>query len=101
MKRGNALFLHRHITDRWDKPAWNLSARARVIWRIRLSLSNAVRIDKDRKNLPSSLSLSRSPSLKTDVATYRAAYGFSPLSVISLSVSHAWMTREWENVAPK
>ena len=28
----------------------------RVIWGIRLSLSNAVRIDKDRKNLPSSLS---------------------------------------------
>ena len=50
--------IHRDITDRGDKPAWNLSARARerVIWRIRLSFSNAVRVDKDRKNLPSSLS---------------------------------------------
>ena len=54
----DSVFIHRDITDRWDKPAWNLSARARerVIWRIRLSLSNAVRVDKDRKNLPSSLS---------------------------------------------
>ena len=50
--------MHRDITDRGDKPAWNLSARARerVIWRIRPPLSNAVRVDTDRKNLPSSLS---------------------------------------------
>ena len=55
--------IHRGITDRGDKPAWNLSARARESERVRglgcLSLAAhacAVRVDKDRKNLPSSLS---------------------------------------------
>ena len=48
----------------------------------RLSFSNALRVDKDRKNLPSSLSLSS--SFQTNDATYRAAYGLSTLSVISL-----------------
>ena len=51
-------FIHRDITDRVDNPAWNLSAwaRDRVIRRVRLSLLKTVRVDKDRKNLPSSLS---------------------------------------------
>ena len=61
--------------------------RERVIWRIILSLSNAVRVDKDRKT-SHRLSLSLSPSFQTDVATYRAAYGLSPLSVISLWFAH-------------
>ena len=51
---------HRDIIDRENKPSWSLSARTRererVIWMIRLSLSNTVHVDKDRKNLPSSLS---------------------------------------------
>ena len=54
---------------------------------VRLSLANAeanaVRIDKDRIT-SHRLSLSLSPSLQTDVATYRVAYGLSPLSIISL-----------------
>ena len=48
---------HRDITDRVDKLAWNLSARARVIRRVCLFLSNAMRVGKDRKNLPSSRSV--------------------------------------------
>ena len=80
MQRCNS---HRDITDRIDKPAWNLSARARVIRRVRLSLSNAVRVDKDRKT-SHRLSLSLSPSFQTEVATYRATYGLSTLSAISL-----------------
>ena len=45
--------------------------------------ANAMRVDKDRIT-SHRLSLSLSPSLQTDVATYRAAYGLSPLSIISL-----------------
>ena len=45
--------------------------------------ANAVRVEKDRIT-SYRLSLSLSPSLQTDVATYRAAYGLSPLSIISL-----------------
>ena len=57
--------------------------RERVIRRARLSLSNAVRVDKARKS-SHRLSLSLSPSFQTDVATYRATYGLLTLSVISL-----------------
>ena len=90
-------FYHRDIIDRGDKPAWNLSPRARVIWRDRLSLSNVVRVDKDRK-ITHRLSLSLSPSLQTDVATYRAAYGLSPLSIslcfrLPVDCSNHWATQ--------
>ena len=42
-----------------------------------------LRVDKDRKTIHR-LSFSLWPSLQTDVVTYRAAYGLSPLSIISL-----------------
>ena len=60
--------------------------RESELW-VRLSLANAeanaVRVDKVRIT-SYRLSLSLSLSLQTDVATYRAAYGLSPLSIISL-----------------
>ena len=45
--------------------------------------ANAVSVEKDRIT-SHRLSLSLSLSLQTDVATYRAAYGLSLLSIISV-----------------
>ena len=83
-------FMHRDIIDRQAslksvslKP---VSSGESGFW-VRLFLNNAeanaVRVDKDRIT-SYRLFLSLSPSLQTDVATYRADCGLSPLSIISL-----------------
>ena len=67
-------------------------AKDRDDGRFFLSLSTRTALERDGLTLRITLSLTQADRFQA---------GLSTLSAISLCFSHAWSTREWENVAPK